>query len=114
MFGDKYGIEYYFKASYDKANRTSINGERGVGMMNTFADFIEMKRQISGLKILTDFHSVTEINAVGMNNHIVDVIQIPLFLCRQTDLIKTACATGLIVNIKKDSSSTLGCQRHSK
>lgn len=98
---DKYGIEYYFKASFDKANRTSVNGKRGLGMYPTFSDFRYMKSEISGLKILTDFHSVTEINAVGMNNHIVDVIQIPAFLCRQTDLIKTACATGLIVNIKK-------------
>ena len=98
---DKYGIDYYFKASFDKANRTSVNGKRGLGMYPTFSDFRYMKSEISGLKILTDFHSVTEINAVGMNNHIVDVIQIPAFLCRQTDLIKTACATGLIVNIKK-------------
>ena len=98
---EQYGIEYIFKASFDKANRTSINGKRGLGMYPTFSDFRYMKSEISGLKILTDFHSVTEINAIGMNNHIVDVIQIPAFLCRQTDLIRTACATNCIVNIKK-------------
>lgn len=93
---DKYGIDYYFKASYDKANRTSVNGKRGVGITTTMVDFLELKKQ--GFKLLTDCHTVGEISRVYS---VVDVIQIPAFLCRQTDLIQAACATGKIVNIKK-------------
>jgi 2-dehydro-3-deoxyphosphooctonate aldolase (KDO 8-P synthase) len=94
---DKYGIDYYFKASYDKANRTSIKGKRGVGMMPTLHDFRILKEEF-GYKILTDVH---DINQVFHVKDYVDVIQIPAFLCRQTDLIQAACATGKIVNIKK-------------
>jgi 2-dehydro-3-deoxyphosphooctonate aldolase (KDO 8-P synthase) len=100
---DKYGIEYYFKASFDKANRTSITGKRGRGMRNTFDDFVEIKK-ILGVKILTDFHSVFEIESFKGHDawyNAIDVIQIPAFLCRQTDLIQAACRTNKIVNIKK-------------
>lgn len=93
---DKYGIDYYFKASYDKANRTSITGKRGVGITATMIDFLELKKQ--GFKLLTDCHTVGEISRV---HNVVDVIQIPAFLCRQTDLIQAACASGKTVNIKK-------------
>ena len=93
---DKYDIDYYFKASYDKANRTSINGKRGVGITATMIDFLKLKTQ--GFKLLTDCHTVGEISRV---HNVVDVIQIPAFLCRQTDLIQAACATDCIVNIKK-------------
>ncbi len=93
---DLYGIEYYFKASYDKANRTSITGKRGVGITKTMVDFLELKKQ--GYKLLTDCHTVGEISRVYS---VVDVIQIPAFLCRQTDLIQAACATDCVVNIKK-------------
>jgi 2-dehydro-3-deoxyphosphooctonate aldolase (KDO 8-P synthase) len=91
-------IEYIFKASFDKANRTSANGKRGVGLEQTMLDFMEMKQQIPGLKILTDVHDVSQINKI---KNIVDVIQIPAFLCRQTDLIQAACETDCVVNIKK-------------
>jgi len=97
---DKYGIEYYFKASFDKANRTSDNGERGLGLMPTLHAFVDMRHEIKGLKILTDVHTVEQVRQLD-NNPSIDVLQIPAFLCRQTDLIKAACATDKIVNIKK-------------
>ena len=93
---DQYGFEYIFKASYDKANRTHVDGERGRGIDDTLPDF--QKIRDAGFKILTDCHTVGEINRC---KGVVDVIQIPAFLCRQTDLIKAACATDCIVNIKK-------------
>jgi len=94
----KYNIDYYFKASFDKANRTSINGKRGVGLHDTIQDFLTMKEEIPGLKILTDVHEREQL--IWLKG-IVDVIQIPAFLCRQTDLIQAACDTGAIVNVKK-------------
>jgi 2-dehydro-3-deoxyphosphooctonate aldolase (KDO 8-P synthase) len=97
----EYGIEYYFKASYDKANRTSLKGKRGRGLVVTLSDFSDMKKEIVGLKILTDVHTETQINAMEAWPNVVDVLQIPAFLCRQTDLIQRACDTGKIVNIKK-------------
>ena len=98
---DKYGIEYYFKASYDKANRTSANGVRGMGMDATLTDFLALKVTL-GVKTLTDVHDYVQVNRIEREfRDAVDVYQIPAFLCRQTDLIKAACATGKIVNIKK-------------
>ena len=98
---DKYGIDYYFKASFDKANRTSINGERGVGIYATLWDFRELKEKY-GIKTLTDVHDVQQVYLIRDEfEDAVDVLQIPAFLCRQTDLIQAACATGKIVNIKK-------------
>jgi len=97
----KYGIEYYFKASYDKANRTSLKGKRGVGLANTMSDFEAMKKEIPGLKILTDVHTNSQVDAVNSYGDTVDVLQIPAFLCRQTDLIRRTVDTGKIVNIKK-------------
>jgi 2-dehydro-3-deoxyphosphooctonate aldolase (KDO 8-P synthase) len=97
----KYGIEYIFKASYDKANRSSINGVRGLGLPDTLSDFEKMKKEIPGLKILTDVHTVNQIGAIQGYYDAVDVLQIPAFLCRQTDLIRAAVDTGKIVNIKK-------------
>lgn len=94
---DKYGIEYYFKASYDKANRTSANGKRGVGLHPFVHDILALKDAFD-VKTLTDVHEVDQIQYL---KDIVDVLQIPAFLCRQTDLIKAACATDCIVNIKK-------------
>lgn len=95
---DKYGIDYYFKASFDKANRTSVDGKRGRGLYPTIKDFLAMKDEIANLKILTDVHEVDQIQYL---THIVDVLQIPAFLCRQTNLIRAACKTDCIVNIKK-------------
>jgi 2-dehydro-3-deoxyphosphooctonate aldolase (KDO 8-P synthase) len=98
----KYGIEYYFKASYDKANRTSVNGERGQGLFTTLYDFQTMKKEIPGLKTLTDVHTSEQVSTIrNQFRDAVDVLQIPAFLCRQTDLITSACNTGMIVNIKK-------------
>jgi len=100
---DKYGIEYYFKASFDKANRTSVNGQRGVGLKNTLYDLRELKN-IYRVKTLTDVHDISQIVTINSWNSqapTIDVLQIPAFLCRQTDLIQTACKSGLIVNIKK-------------
>lgn len=98
---DKLGIEYYFKASYDKANRTSATGIRGMGMDATLADFLAIKKQYN-VKTLTDVHDVMQVNAIANQyNDAVDALQIPAFLCRQTDLIKAACATDKVVNIKK-------------
>ena len=98
---DKYGIEYYFKASYDKANRTSADSERGVGLENTMMDFRTLK-ETYGVSTVTDVHSVRQIGAIFVGwEECVDVLQIPAFLCRQTDLIQAACRTNCIVNIKK-------------
>lgn len=98
---DKFGIEYYFKASYDKANRTSINGERGQGMGPTLDDFGALKETL-GVKTLTDVHDYVQVKRIQREyNDAVDVLQIPAFLCRQTDLIRAACETDKIVNIKK-------------
>lgn len=97
----KYGVDYIFKASFDKANRTSKNGKRGLGLRPTFVDFIEMKSKMLNLQILTDFHTVEQIRETKNYPGLIDVIQIPAFLCRQTDLIRAAVETGKIVNIKK-------------
>jgi len=98
---DKYGIEYYFKASYDKANRTSASGVRGMGMDATLTDFLALKVTL-GVKTLTDVHDYVQVNRIEREfKDAVDVYQIPAFLCRQTDLITAACATDKIVNIKK-------------
>jgi len=93
---DLFDIEYYFKASYDKANRTSMSGKRGVGIDDTLPDF--QKIRDAGFKILTDVHTVGQISRC---KGVVDVLQIPAFLCRQTDLIVEACKSNCIVNIKK-------------
>ena len=98
---DKYGIEYYFKASYDKANRSSIKGKRGMGMEATLTDFLALKVEL-GVKTLTDVHDYVQVARIEREfKDAVDVYQIPAFLCRQTDLIQAACATDKIVNIKK-------------
>jgi 2-dehydro-3-deoxyphosphooctonate aldolase (KDO 8-P synthase) len=97
----RYGIDYIFKASYDKANRSSMQGVRGVGLEETMNDFAKMKLEIAGLKILTDVHDIQHIGLIEEWPTAVDVLQIPAFLCRQTDLIQAACSTGKIVNIKK-------------
>lgn len=95
---DKYNIEYIFKASFDKANRTSLNSQRGLGLQNTISDFLYMKDEIPDLKILTDVHDIDQVQHL---HNIVDVIQIPAFLSRQTDLIRRVCQTNCIINIKK-------------
>ena len=100
---DSVNIEYYFKASYDKANRTSLAGARGQGMEPTLQDFLHIKQELH-VKTVTDIHDSSQANKIKnipMMNSAVDVIQIPAFLCRQTDLIRAAVETGKVVNIKK-------------
>jgi 2-dehydro-3-deoxyphosphooctonate aldolase (KDO 8-P synthase) len=98
---ENYNIDYYFKASYDKANRTSINGVRGLGIDKTLNDFRIIK-QDNKIKILTDVHETIQIQYLEKNyTDVIDVYQIPAFLCRQTDLILEACKTDKIINIKK-------------
>ena len=98
---DKYGVEYYFKASFDKANRSSMQGKRGVGLAATLEDF-RLIKEVHNVKTLTDVHDINQIKTITTKyNNVVDVLQIPAFLCRQTDLVQAACATDKIVNIKK-------------
>ena len=94
----KLGINYIFKASFDKANRTSINGARGVGLEEGMKTFDEIKKLYPDLPILTDVHETWQCAEVAEH---VDVLQIPAFLCRQTDLVVAAAKTGKVVNIKK-------------
>ena len=98
---DNYDIEYYFKASFDKANRSSLGGKRGIGLKSTMDDFKSLKEKLR-VKILTDVHNQNEVLKIAAYyNDIIDVLQIPAFLCRQTDLVQAACRTNKIVNIKK-------------
>lgn len=101
---DKYGIDYYFKSSFDKANRTWMSAnhsDRGVGFRETMYDFDRIKQDLD-VKTVTDFHDVNQITDMMFDfPHSVDVVQIPAFLCRQSDLISQACLSGKIVNIKK-------------
>lgn len=94
----KLGINYIFKASFDKANRTSINGARGVGLEEGMRTFAEIKRLFPDLPIVTDIHEREQCSKVAKY---VDMLQIPAFLCRQTDLVVAAAQTGKVVNIKK-------------
>ena len=94
---DTYRVETYFKASFDKANRTSLSSFRGPGIEQGIA-MLESIRQEFGLPITTDFHTPEQIIEYGQR---VDIVQIPAFLCRQTDMLIAAGKTGKIVNIKK-------------
>ncbi len=93
----RYGLKYYFKASFDKANRTSINAFRGPGLKEGLR-ILQALKDAYAVNIITDVHEVSQVEAVA---DVVDVIQIPAFLCRQTDLLVAAGRTGKIVNIKK-------------
>jgi len=91
------GIPFIFKASFDKANRTSIDGARGLGMEKGLALFEKIKQKY-GCPVLTDVHEASQCEPVA---RVVDILQIPAFLCRQTDLIKAAAQTGRVLHIKK-------------
>lgn len=93
----KYGVDIIFKSSFDKANRTSIHSFRGPGLEKGLRMLADVKEKY-GLRLLTDIHESWQAEPVG---EVVDVIQIPAFLCRQTDLVVAASKTGKIVNIKK-------------
>ena len=93
----KHGTDIIFKASFDKANRTSIHSFRGPGLERGIQMLANIKSKY-GLRILTDIHEAWQAQPVG---EVCDVLQIPAFLCRQTDLLVAAAQTGRIVNIKK-------------
>jgi len=90
-------IPYIFKASYDKANRTSIRSFRGLGLSSGLAILEKVKQEV-GVPVLTDIHEVQDVAEVAA---VVDVLQIPAFLCRQTDLLCAAAKSGCVVNVKK-------------
>lgn len=94
---EKYGIQIIFKSSFDKANRTSIHSYRGPGLEKGLQMLADIKSKY-GLQLLTDIHESYQAAPVG---EVVDVIQIPAFLCRQTDLLVATAKTGKVVNIKK-------------
>ncbi|MDX1569304.1 MAG: 3-deoxy-8-phosphooctulonate synthase, partial [Xanthomonadales bacterium] len=94
---DELGIPFIYKSSYDKANRSSLDSFRGLGMDEGLRILGEVKRQI-GVPVLTDVHEDTPFDEVA---EVVDVLQTPAFLCRQTNFIIKACSQGLPVNIKK-------------
>jgi len=93
----KHNLGFVYKTSFDKANRTSLKGKRGAGLENSLPIFDKIKQEL-GVPILTDVHSAEQCSAVA--NH-VDIIQIPAFLCRQTDLLVAAAKTNKIINVKK-------------
>ena len=97
LISDSLQIEVYFKASYDKANRSSIQSYRGLGIDNGLKVLAEV-RETTGLPILTDVHSPTEAKKAS---EVVDMLQTPAFLCRQTNLIEAVAKTGKPVNYKK-------------
>lgn len=94
---DKLGIPYIFKASWDKANRSSIHSFRGPGLEQGIAVFEELKKTF-GVKIITDVHEIDQVEPLSA---VVDVLQLPAFLARQTDLVKAMADSGLPINIKK-------------
>ena len=94
---EEHGMEYYFKASFDKANRTSLNSMRGLGVERAMPIFDDIRRKLR-CKVVTDVHTTGQ---VAIMKEVVDVLQIPAFLCRQTDLLLAAKNTGKIVNVKK-------------
>jgi 2-dehydro-3-deoxyphosphooctonate aldolase (KDO 8-P synthase) len=94
---EKLGIGLVFKASFDKANRTSAKGQRGMGLAAALPVFAEI-RERTGMPVLTDVHDAAQCAPVA---EVVDVLQIPAFLCRQTDLLVAAAQTGRVVNVKK-------------
>jgi len=93
----KLGIGFIYKTSFDKANRTSLKGKRGAGLENSLPIFDKIKKELN-VPILTDVHNETHCEVVS--NH-VDILQIPAFLCRQTDLLIAAAKTNKIINVKK-------------
>lgn len=94
---DQLGIPFVYKSSFDKANRTSLSAPRGPGIDEGLAILAEVRREV-GVPVVTDVHDAAQVTAVA---EVVDLLQIPAFLCRQTDLLLAAAATGKPVNVKK-------------
>ena len=93
----KLNIGLIYKTSFDKANRTSLKGKRGAGLEKSLPIFDKIRKEV-GIPVLTDIHSIEQCEIVSKH---VDVLQIPAFLCRQTDLLIAAAKTGKIINVKK-------------
>ena len=93
----KLNINLIYKTSFDKANRTSLKGKRGAGLEKSLPVFDKIRKDL-GIPVLTDIHSIDQCALVSKH---VDVLQIPAFLCRQTDLLVAAAKTGKIINVKK-------------
>ena len=94
---NKFNVGFIYKTSFDKANRTSLKGKRGMGLESSLPIFDKIRKDLE-IPVLTDVHAIDQCQIVA--NH-VDVLQIPAFLCRQTDLLIAAAKTGKIVNVKK-------------
>jgi 2-dehydro-3-deoxyphosphooctonate aldolase (KDO 8-P synthase) len=94
---DRVGVPYIFKSSYDKANRSSVNSFRGPGLEKGLEILLEVKMKM-GVPVLTDVHEIDQVAAV---KEVADVLQIPAFLCRQTDFVLTVGKSGRVVNVKK-------------
>ncbi|RXJ66210.1 3-deoxy-8-phosphooctulonate synthase [Halarcobacter ebronensis] len=101
-------VDFYFKASFDKANRTSLSSFRGPGLEEGLKLFQEVKEQF-GYKLITDIHESYQASAAG---EVVDILQIPAFLCRQTDLLVAAAKTKCKVNIKKGQFLAANSMKH--
>jgi 2-dehydro-3-deoxyphosphooctonate aldolase (KDO 8-P synthase) len=94
---ERVGVPYIFKSSYDKANRSSVNSFRGLGLDKGLAILAEVKQKI-GVPVLTDVHETDQVAAV---KEVADIVQIPAFLCRQTDFVVAVARSGKVVNVKK-------------
>ena len=94
---NKFGLGFIYKTSFDKANRTSLKGQRGAGLEVSLPVFDKIKKELN-VPILTDIHNAEQCSLLA--NH-VDILQIPAFLCRQTDLLIAAAKTNKIINVKK-------------
>ena len=94
---DKLGIGLVYKTSFDKANRTSLKGKRGAGLKKSLPVFDKIRKQVD-VPVLTDVHTIEQCEIVSIH---VDILQIPAFLCRQTDLLVAAAKTGKVINVKK-------------
>ena len=93
----KLGVNFIYKTSFDKANRTSLKGKRGIGLDQSLPIFDKIKKEL-GVPILTDIHNAEQCSILAKH---VDILQIPAFLCRQTDLLIAAAKTNKIINVKK-------------
>ncbi len=91
------GISYVFKASFDKANRTSLDSYRGPGLVDGLATLAKIRRELQ-VPVISDIHDISQVEAAA---EVLDILQIPAFLCRQTDLLVAAARTGKPVNVKK-------------
>ena len=94
---EKLGVGLIYKTSFDKANRTSLKGKRGAGIEKSLPVFDKIRKEVE-IPVLTDIHTVEQCEIISKH---VDVLQIPAFLCRQTDLLVAAAKTGKVINVKK-------------